>query len=83
MPRSEMGERFRKVHRIYRRSVGSAWTGAEIERASGGEVSRHYVSKLRHGYYEDPGFGKIAAISRVMGIPLEAWTGRGEGTHRP
>jgi hypothetical protein len=29
MPRLEMGERFRKLQRIYRRSDGSTWTGAE------------------------------------------------------
>ena len=70
----EMGEKFRKFQRIYRHPDGSPWTGAEIERASCGAVSRGYVSKLRNGYYRDPSFRKIAAISRAMGIPLEAWT---------
>lgn len=74
----DMGERFRHLQRTYRRPDGSAWTGAEIERATGGEVTRHYVSKLRNGYYGDPGFKKIAAISRVMGIPLEEWARPGE-----
>lgn len=69
----EMGERFRRLQRTYRRPDGTAWTGAEIERATGGEVTRHYVSKLRNGYYKDPGFKKIAAISHALGVPLEAW----------
>ena len=77
----EMGERFRRLQRTYRRPDGAAWTGAEIERATGGEVTRHYVSKLRNGYYKDPGFNKIAAISRAMGVPLEAWLG-GPADHK-
>lgn len=68
-----MGEKFRRFQRIYRHPDGSPWTGADIERASGGEVTRHYISKLRNDYYKDPSFRKVAAISRAMGIPLEAW----------
>ncbi len=49
------------------------WTGAEIERAMREEVSRFYVSWLRLGLIDDPGFKTIVAISRAMGIPIEAW----------
>lgn len=68
-----MGEKFRHFLRTRRRSDNSAWTGADIERATRGEVSRFYVSRLRRGKTDDPGFKKIAAISRAMGIPIQAW----------
>ncbi|MDP9475473.1 MAG: hypothetical protein M3R38_07245 [Actinomycetota bacterium] len=68
-----MGERFRHLQRTYRKADGPAWTGAGIERATRGEVSRFYVSRLRRGLIDDPGFKKVVAISRVMGIPIEAW----------
>ena len=67
-----MANRFRHFLRTRRRPDGSAWTGAEIERATRGEVSRFYVSRLRRGLIDDPGFKKIVAISRAMGIPIEA-----------
>lgn len=68
-----MGERFRYFLRTRRRPDGSARTGAEIERARHGEVSRFYVSRFRRGLIDDPGFKKIVAISRAMGIPIQAW----------
>ncbi|MDP9477758.1 MAG: hypothetical protein M3R38_19090 [Actinomycetota bacterium] len=67
-----MAQKFRRFLRTYRRSDGSVWSGADIERAPRGYVSRFYVSRLRRGLIDDPGF-KIIAISRAMGIPLEAW----------
>lgn len=69
----EMGEKFVHLLDVYRRSDGTRWTGAEIERATRGRVSRFYVSRLRRGLIEDPSFSKIVAISRAMGVPLEAW----------
>jgi hypothetical protein len=68
-----MGGRLRHFLRIRRRPDGSVWTGADIERATREEVSRFYVSNLRRGKIDDPGFKKIAAISRVMDIPIQAW----------
>jgi transcriptional regulator with XRE-family HTH domain len=76
----EMGEKFRRFQRLHRHPDGSPWTGADIERATSGTVTRHYISKLRNGYYKDPSFRKIAAISRAMGIPLEEWTRTEEGS---
>ncbi len=69
----DMAQKFRRFLRTYRRSDGSAWSGADIERATRGYVSRFYVSRLRRGLIDDPGFKKIVAISRAMGIPIEAW----------
>ena len=70
----DMGERFTHLLDVYRRSDGTRWTGADIERATHGQVSRFYVSRLRRGLIEDPSFTKIAEISRTMGVPLDEWT---------
>ena len=67
-----MREKFWSSQKVYRRRDDSLWTGADIERAARGEVTLHYMSKLRNGYYKDASFGKIAATSRAIGIPLEA-----------
>ena len=66
-------DRFERFLRLYRRDDGSEWSGAALERATGGAVSRSYVSKLRLGKTEDPSYEKIYAISKAMDIPLEAW----------
>jgi len=52
---------------------GRRWSGAEIERATRGNVSRYYVSRLRRGLIRDPGVSKIVAISKAMGISLDTW----------
>jgi len=65
--------RFRQLLAEHRRPENRPWTGAEIERATRGEVSRFYVAKLRRGEVADPSFRKYVAISRAMGIPLEEW----------
>lgn len=36
-------------------------------------MSRFYVSRLRRGLNNDPGFDRIVAISEAMGVPLEEW----------
>lgn len=69
----DWGARFEHLREVYRRDDGSKWTGAALERATGGEVSQYFVSDLRKSKIGDPGFSKIVAISRVMGIPLQAW----------
>lgn len=69
----ETGERLRHFLGTRQRPDGSARTRADIERATLGEVSRFYVSTLRRGKIDDPGFKTIVAISRAMGIPIEAW----------
>ena len=66
-------ERFAVIRDRHRRDDGSRWSGAALERATGGRVSRNYVSKLGTGRVEDPSFEKIWAISRAMGVPLEEW----------
>ncbi|MGF1473895.1 MAG: helix-turn-helix domain-containing protein [Rubrobacteraceae bacterium] len=57
----------------YRRDDGSKWGGKSLERATKGYVSHQYVGHLKAGRIKEPSFGKIYAISRAMGIPLEEW----------
>ncbi|WP_047865442.1 hypothetical protein [Rubrobacter aplysinae] len=69
----DWGRRFELLRDKYRREDGSKWSGAAIERATGGAVSGHFVSALARGKLQDPGIGKMYALSEVMGIPLEEW----------
>lgn len=66
-------ERFERILDKYRRDDGSRWSGAALERATGGKVTGAYVSHLRQGYNNDPSFDRIDAISQAMGVPLEEW----------
>jgi transcriptional regulator with XRE-family HTH domain len=39
----------------------------------GGVVTRSYVTSLRKGRIENPGYEKLAAIAKAMGFPPELW----------
>jgi transcriptional regulator with XRE-family HTH domain len=57
----------------YRRGDGSKWSGQDLDDATGGVVTRSYVSTLRKGRIENPGFEKLAAIAKAMNFPPELW----------
>lgn len=57
----------------YRREDGGRWTGQDLNDATGGVVNRSYVSTLRKGRIENPGFDKLRAIAKAMGFPPELW----------
>jgi hypothetical protein len=42
-------------------------------------VTRSYVTNLRKGRIESPGYEKMRAIAKAMGFPPEAWFEEGEG----
>ncbi len=65
---------FARLLRRHRRDDGSAWTHAALERATGGIVSRPFASNLATGRIREPGFGKIWAITLVLGASMEEWT---------
>lgn len=65
--------RARRVFDRHRHADGRPWTGAEIERATGGSVSRFYVSLLLRGLIREPSFSKIYLISRAVGANLHEW----------
>ena len=68
-----VAQRFERFLEIYRRPDGQRWGGAELEKATGGIVSRSYVTNLRKGRMENPGFEKMRALAKAMGFPPEMW----------
>ena len=73
-----MSERFRRLLDLYRRPDGGEWGGQDLEDATGGAVSRSYVSNLKKGRIENPGLAKLEARAGAMGFPPALWFG-GEG----
>ncbi len=68
-----VAQRFGRFPETYRRLDGRRWGGAELEKATGGVVPRSYVTNLRKGRIESPGYEKMRAIARAMGFPPEMW----------
>ena len=54
---------------VYRRPDGSRWGGQDLHDASGGVVTRSYVSNLRKGRLENPGFEKLRAKAKAIAFP--------------
>ncbi len=42
-------------------------------------MTRTYVSMVRKGKIENPGFDKMRAIAKAMGFPPESWFGEAGG----
>jgi transcriptional regulator with XRE-family HTH domain len=57
----------------HRHPDGRKWTGAELAEATGGLVHRSYVTNLRKGRIESPGYDKLKAVAKAMGFPPELW----------
>ena len=68
-----IARKFERLLEMYRHPDGRAWSGQEIDEATGGIVTRSYVTNLRKGRIENPGFEKLRAIAKVMGFPPELW----------
>ncbi len=73
-----VSERFGRLLDLYRKPDGSAWGGQDLERATGGAVTRSYVSNLRKGRIGSPGLDKLEAIAGAMGFPPGLWFGVGK-----
>src|SRR5918992_2667108 len=76
-----VAQKFEALLEIYRRPDGRRWSGQEIDEATGGIVPRSYVTNLRKGRIENPGYEKLRAIAKAMGFAPEVWfeDGLGEG----
>jgi hypothetical protein len=76
-----VAQKFEHLLDTYRRPDGQRWSGQEIDEATGGVVTRSYVTNLRKGRIENPGYEKMRAIAKAMGFPPEVWfeDGLGEG----
>src|SRR5829696_6955654 len=68
-----IAQKFEGLLEMYRRPDGRKWSGQEIDEATGGVVSRSYVTNLRKGRIENPGYEKLAAMAKAMGFPVEVW----------
>lgn len=71
----KIAQKFERFLEEYRRTDGRKWGGQELEEATGGAVTRSYVSALRKGKIANPGYEKLLAIARAMGFPPELWFG--------
>lgn len=74
-PRAHISERFARLLGLYRQPDGSEWGGQDIEDATGGAVTRSYVSNLKRGRIENPGLDKLGALASAMGFPPALWFG--------
>jgi transcriptional regulator with XRE-family HTH domain len=70
---AHVAHKFEHLLQIYRRPDGREWGGAELAKATVGVVPRSYVTNLRKGRIENPGYEKLSAIARAMGFPPEVW----------
>ena len=71
--RVRISQKFELFREKYRREDGDRWSGQDLQDATGGVVTRSYVSMLRKGKIENPGFDKLRAIARAMGFAPELW----------
>jgi hypothetical protein len=55
---SHVARKFERLLETYRRGNGGRWSGIELERATGGVVTRSYVTNLRKGRGSTPGYGQ-------------------------
>jgi transcriptional regulator with XRE-family HTH domain len=74
-----VSKKFERLLDAHRRPDGSRWTGQQLDEATGGVVTRSYVTNLRKGRIENPGYEKMAAMAKAMGFPPEAWFEEGVG----
>lgn len=68
-----IAERFEVLLAAHPHRDGRAWSGQEIDEATGGVVTRSYVTNLRKGRIENPGYEKLRAIAKAVGFAPELW----------
>jgi len=78
-----IAQKFEQLLETYRRPDGHRWTGQQLDEATGGIVARSYVTNLRKGRIENPGYEKMKAIAKAMGFAPEVWFEEGLGDSRP
>jgi hypothetical protein len=76
-----IAQKFENLLEMYRHPDGHRWTGQQLDKATGGVVTRSYVTNLRKGRIENPGYEKMKALAKAMGFAPEVWfeDGLGEG----
>jgi transcriptional regulator with XRE-family HTH domain len=74
-----VARRFELLLEKYRHPDGARWNGQQLEDATGGVVTRSYVSMMRKGKITNPGFDKLRAIAKAMNFPPELWFEEADG----
>ncbi len=74
-----ISQKFELFRERYRREDGGKWSGQDLQDATGGVVTRSYVSMLRKGKIENPGFDKLRAIAKAMNFPPGLWFEEADG----
>jgi transcriptional regulator with XRE-family HTH domain len=74
-----IAQKFEALLEMYRHPDGRKWSGQEIDEATGGVVTRSYITNLRKGRIENPGYTKLAAMAKAMGFAPEVWFEDGLG----
>src|SRR5215218_8257195 len=69
----QIAQKFERFLETCRRPDGSRWGGQDLHDATGGVVTRFYVTSLRKGRIENPGYEKLKAIAKAMNFPPELW----------
>src|SRR5215216_203433 len=77
-----IAQKFETLLELYRHPDGRKWSGQEIDEATGGVVTRSYITNLRKGRIENPGYEKMRAIAKAMGFAPEVWFEDGLGERR-
>jgi transcriptional regulator with XRE-family HTH domain len=78
-----IAQKFEHLLETYRHPDGRKWTGAELEKATGGVVPRSYMTNLRKGRIEGPGYEKLRAIAKAMGFAPQVWFEENIGSGTP
>src|SRR5918992_1010349 len=86
-----VAQKFKYLLDTYRRPDGHRWTGQQLDKATGRVVTRSYVTNLRKGRIDNPGFERIrigaisdptvsqvAALASVFGVEPSYLLDRGE-----
>jgi transcriptional regulator with XRE-family HTH domain len=68
-----IAQKFESLLDSHRHPDGRKWSGQELHEATGGVVTRSYVSTLRKGKISSPGVEKLVAIAKAMNFPPRLW----------
>lgn len=68
-----IAQKFEVLLNEYRHPDGHKWTGQDLSRATGGVVTRSYITNLRKGRIQNPGYEKLRAMAKAVGFPPELW----------